>query len=140
VITQGGEAMGKNDKAEVRAFTINGREHWFRRDQIKKEFGCKTEKEAERIWKDGKKAEKTKTEPKKETLEDKVLKVMKTLKQNGITEFTSTQLRDKLSLDKATGRGKIRRAMKRLEKDGKVLISQKSNTGKRKQYVYKLKK
>jgi hypothetical protein len=76
----------------------------------------------------------------KELLDERLLAAMKTLRENGITEFTSTLLRDKLALDKESGRGKIRRVMKRLAKDGKVVISQKSNTGKRKQYVYKLAK
>jgi hypothetical protein len=70
-------------------------------------------------------------------LEDKVLAVMKTLTANGITEFTSTLLRDKLQLDKESGRDQIRRAMRKLAKDGKVVITEKQH-GERKQYVYKL--
>lgn len=73
-----------------------------------------------------------------ELLDERVLAQMKTLHKNGIKECTSTLLRDKLSLDKESGRGKIRRAMKRLAKDGKVVISEKT-AGKRKQYVFKLK-
>lgn len=72
-------------------------------------------------------------------LEEQVYAVMKTLQKNGITEFTSTLLRDKLQLDKESGRGKIRTVMKRLAKQGKVTMGLKKNTGKRKQYVYKLK-
>jgi hypothetical protein len=52
-------------------------------------------------------------------------------------EYTSTVLRDKLKLDKESGRGQIRKVMKQLEKEGKVTISEKS-LGKRKQYVYSL--
>jgi DNA-binding GntR family transcriptional regulator len=74
-----------------------------------------------------------------ELLDERVYAQMKTLTQNGITEFTSTLLRDKLQLDKEIGRGQVRSAMKRLAKDGKVTISLKQNTGKRKQYVYRLK-
>lgn len=74
-----------------------------------------------------------------ELLDERVLAQMKTLRVNGIKEVTSTVLRDKLALDKESGRGQIRRVMKRLAKDGKVIISLKSNTGKRKQYMYSLK-
>jgi len=78
------------------------------------------------------KPEKTAAEP---SVKDQVLAAM----EKGV-EYTSTLLRDKLALDKESGRDQIRRAMKRLAKDGKVIISEKSNTGKRKQYVYKLAK
>ena len=60
------------------------------------------------------------------------------LKKNGITEFTSTLLRDKLGLDKEVGRDQVRRIMRKLEKDGKVDIGQKE-AGRSKQYIYKLK-
>jgi hypothetical protein len=78
-------------------------------------------------------------EPEKEKLLDqRVYAQMKLLAANGVKEFTSTLLRDKLSLDSESGRDQVRRAMKRLEKDGKITISEKAN-GKRKQYVYALK-
>jgi hypothetical protein len=57
--------------------------------------------------------------------------------QNGVS-ITSTLLRDKLALDKESGRDQIRRIAKRLKEEGKVTISEKT-VGKRKQYVYKLK-
>ena len=72
-----------------------------------------------------------------EVLAERVYALMQKLKANGITEFTSTLLRDKLALSKESGRDMIRRAMKRLEKDGKVVIAVKEGA-KRKQYVYKL--
>ena len=71
-----------------------------------------------------------------EPLEDKVLAIMKTLRENGVP-ITSTLLRDKLSLDKESGRDQIRRIAKRLEKDGKITISEKT-VGEQKQYVYRL--
>jgi len=74
--------------------------------------------------------------PEKPT-EKQVLAEMKRLAANGITEFSSTLLRDKLGLDKESGRDQIRRVMRKLEKAGKVEIGQKE-VGKRKQYVYKL--
>jgi hypothetical protein len=67
-------------------------------------------------------------------LEDKVLAVMKTLRENSVPT-TSTLLRDKLALDKESGRDQIRRLMKRLAKDGKVAITEKK-VGERKQCVY----
>ena len=66
------------------------------------------------------------------------MKEMKRLAANGIEEFTSTLLRDKLALDKEAGRDVVRRLMKKLETDGKVTIGLKQQ-GKRKQYVYRLK-
>lgn len=75
---------------------------------------------------------------KKAVSEEDVLAEMKRLAANGIAEFTSTLLRDKLGLDKESGRDQIRRVMKKLEADGKVFITEKQK-GKRKQYVYKLK-
>ena len=74
---------------------------------------------------------------KKKVSEEDVLKEMKRLAGNGIRECTSTLLRDKLELDKEAGRDQIRRAMRKLEKAGKVVISQKE-VGRRKQYVYRL--
>lgn len=83
-------------------------------------------------------AESTAKKP-SELLAEKALKIMQKLKKNGIKEFNSTLLRDKLGLDKESGRDQIRRAMKRLEKDGKVVIEQKAVKGARKRYVYRLK-
>jgi hypothetical protein len=74
-----------------------------------------------------------------ELLAEQTYAEMKRLAANGIAEFTSTLLRDKLGLDKESGRGQIRRAMKRLEKAGKVAIKQGTvKGGARKRYVYKL--
>jgi len=69
--------------------------------------------------------------------EEQVLAEMKRLAGNGVVEFTSTLLRDKLELDKESGRDQVRRAMKKLEKDGKVVISRKA--GKKGRYIYRLK-
>ena len=82
---------------------------------------------------------KSETEPTVEPspLDDRVLAVMKTLRENGVP-ITSTLLRDKLALDKELGRGQIRRVMSSLEKQGKVAINEKM-VGKQKQYVYSLK-
>ena len=63
---------------------------------------------------------------------------MKTLRENDVP-ITSTLLRDKLALDKESGRDQIRRVMRKLEAEGKVVIGSKANTGERKQYVYALK-
>lgn len=68
--------------------------------------------------------------------EEDMLAEMQRLAANGIKEFTSTLLRDKLGLDKESGRDQVRRIMKKLEADGKVEIALKE--GKRRQYVYKL--
>ena len=78
-----------------------------------------------------------KPEKKKATAED-VYAEMKRLAANGVVECTSTLLRDKLNLDKEGGRDIVRRLMKKLETDGKVIIGQKTG-GKRKRYVYRLK-
>lgn len=83
--------------------------------------------------KKGKKEAPTKTA---ELLAERVLSEMRRLKENGIAECTSTLLRDKLALDKESGRGTIRRIMAKLEKDGKVQIAVRE--GKRRQYVYRL--
>jgi hypothetical protein len=64
---------------------------------------------------------------------------MQTLTQNGIIEVTSTVLRDKLGLDKEAGRDNVRRVMKKLETEGKIIIEKKAFNGKRKRYVYRLK-
>ncbi len=71
-------------------------------------------------------------------MEEKVYATMKTLRENGTVEFTSTLLRDKLGLDKESGRDQVRRAMRALEKEGKVTITAKT-LGQKKQYVYSLK-
>ena len=75
--------------------------------------------------------------PKKPSEED-VLAIMEKLAENGIVEVHSRLISDKLGLEPDTGRGKVRQIMKKLEKAGKVEISQKMK-GKRKQYIYKLK-
>ena len=64
----------------------------------------------------------------------KVLEVMKTLQANGVTETTSTVLRDKVG---TKNRSAIRRVMKFLAEEGKVVIGEKT-AGKRRQYTYKL--
>lgn len=91
--------------------------------------------------KETKPAETPKPEPKpaKKPTEEQVLSVMQTLTQNGVIEITSTVLRDKLGLDKESGRDIVRRIMKKLEADGKVVISKKVFNGKRERYVYQLK-
>ena len=68
----------------------------------------------------------------------KVLGIMKTLQANGVVETNSTVLRDKLGLDKETGRDKIRRIMRALNKEGKVVIGEKKLGEKRKRYTYRL--
>ena len=134
-------------KKEKRGFTIHGREVWLSKDQIEKEFGCPPE-DVDEIWKGGKKAkpetvkpgvQKPPTaKPEKKLSEEDVLAEMKRLAANGVVECTSTLLRDKLALDKESGRDIVRRLMKKLEADGKVEISVKKQ-GKRKQYLYTLK-
>jgi len=64
----------------------------------------------------------------------KVLGVLEVLQKNGVAETTSTVLRDKLG---TKNRSVIRRVMRGLAQQGKVVISEKK-FGKRKQYVYKL--
>ena len=64
----------------------------------------------------------------------KILAVMETLRSNGVAETNSTVLRDKVG---AKNRAVIRRVMKGLTKQGKVVISEKTH-GKRKRYTYKL--
>jgi len=81
------------------------------------------------------KKEKSKTKPKKNNeLAIKVLGVIEALQKNGVTETTSTVLRDKLG---TKNRAVIRQVMRGLEKEGKVVISEKV-VGKRKQYSYRL--
>lgn len=75
---------------------------------------------------------------KKTPSEEEMLELMVKLKANGVAECTSTLLRDKMKLDKESGRDIVRRLMKKLEADGKVVIAVKEGV-KRKQYVYKLK-
>lgn len=65
----------------------------------------------------------------------KILGVMETLRNNGVTETTSTVLRDKLG---TKNRAVVRRVMRGLVEQGKVVISEKTH-GKRKQYFYRLK-
>ena len=64
----------------------------------------------------------------------KILGVMETLRNNGVAETNSTVLRDKVG---TKNRAVIRRVMKGLVKQGKVVISEKT-LGKRKRYVYRL--
>ena len=77
---------------------------------------------------------KKKSKTKNNELAAKILAVMETLRSNGITETNSTVLRDKVGTKTRTP---IRRVMKMLAEDGKVVIGEKE-VGKRKQYVYKL--
>ena len=67
--------------------------------------------------------------------EEQALAALKTI----AGDITSTVLRDHFKLDKETGRDVIRRIMKTLAADGKVVITERSEKGKRKQYFYKLK-
>lgn len=64
----------------------------------------------------------------------RILRTMKTLQKNGITEVTSTILKDRLN---TKNRGVIRRTMKILETEGKVIIGEKK-LGKRRRFSYKL--
>ena len=74
-----------------------------------------------------------------EALAEQIVDVMRKLKENGVVEVTSTLLRDKLGLDKESGRDQVRRVMKKLEKDGKIVVEKKKVGEKKKRYVYKLK-
>ena len=141
----------KSGKKEKRGFTIHGREFWLSKDQIQKEFGCPPE-DVDKIWEGGKLSKPEKpSKPAKphtaepaepaakkpsEVLAERVYTEMKRLQANGITECTSTLLKDNLKLDKEAGRGQVRNAVKKLEENGKVVIAVKE--GKRKQYTYKL--
>ena len=84
--------------------------------------------------KKGKLKGKVTTAKKPSELATKVLKVMATLKANGILEVNSTKLRDDLG---AKTRGAIRQVMKGLAKDGKVVIVEEKH-GTRRQFKYKL--
>jgi predicted transcriptional regulator len=75
---------------------------------------------------------------KRKALEEEVLNLMTKFAENGITEVGSRLVADKLGLEPDRGRQQVRALMKRLEKAGKVVISQKQQ-GKRKQYIYTLK-
>ncbi len=72
--------------------------------------------------------------------EKEVLAIMEKLTENGIVEFNSRLISDKLGLEPDKGRNKIRNIMKKLEKAGKITIEKKAvkETGARKKYIYKL--
>ena len=76
----------------------------------------------------------------KKLTEEDLYVVMQKLAENGITEFNSRLVSDKLGLEPDAGRQKVRTLMKRLEKAGKVIIEQKTvkEKGARKRYVYRL--
>lgn len=97
-----------------------------------------TDKPTEKIKEKAESKVKSERAENQRLLEERVLAQMKTLGENGIKEFTSTLLRDKLGLDKESGRDQVRKIMHKLEKEGKVAIAEKA-VGKRKQYVYSLK-
>ena len=80
------------------------------------------------------KEKKSKAKTKNNQLAVKILDVMETLRNNGVAEATSTVLRDKLG---TKNRAVVRRVMKGLAEQGKVVISEKT-LGKRKQYTYRL--
>jgi len=67
-------------------------------------------------------------------LEERILSMLKELAENGVP-VTSTVLKDKLGVK---SRGAVRRIMQKLAKDGKVKVTEKANSGKRKQFVYTL--
>ena len=81
-----------------------------------------------------KKEGKKKEAQKNNQLAVKILTIMETLRSNGVTETNSTVLRDKVG---TKNRAVIRRVMKGLGKQGKVVISEKTH-GKRKRYSYRL--
>ena len=82
-----------------------------------------------------KKGEVKEKKPKaRNVLGGKIIGVMQGLLANGIVETNSTVLKDKL---KTKSRAVIRKAMKDLAKEGKVVIREEPR-GKRKQYIYKL--
>lgn len=83
--------------------------------------------------KESKQAEKKKS-TKNNELTAKILAVMETLRGNGVQEVNSTTLRHKIG---TKNRAVIRRAMKGLVKQGKVVINEKAH-GRHKQYTYKL--
>lgn len=92
-------------------------------------------KEVDRMAKEKIEVEKEKKPTENNELAVKILDVMETLHNNGVTETNSTVLRDKVG---TKNRADIRRVMKKLASDGKVVISQKTE-GKRRRYTYKLK-
>jgi predicted transcriptional regulator len=77
---------------------------------------------------------------KKPSAED-VITVMQRLAKNGIREFHSRLISDKLQMEPDRGRQRVRNLMKKLEAKGKVIIEQKAvkEKGARKRYVYRLK-
>ncbi len=91
--------------------------------------------------KSAKTAETPSAEPARPTEED-VLSLMRKLRENGITEFTSRLISDKLGFaDPDRGRQRVRTLMGKLEADGKVISEKKAvnEKGARKRYVYRLK-
>ena len=70
--------------------------------------------------------------------EEQMLATLTQLSANGLKEITSTLLRDKLGLDKESGRDQVRRVMANLAKDGKVTVTQRMK-GKAKQFLFSLK-
>ena len=72
--------------------------------------------------------------------EKQVLAILEKLTENGVTEVTSRLISDKLGLEPDKGRNLVRRLMKKLQKDGKVVIESKAVQGKRKTYIYRLKR
>ncbi len=77
----------------------------------------------------------------KKTLEEDVLAIMQRLSKNGIVEFSSRLISDKLGLEPDRGRQQVRTLMNKLAAEGKVAIQQKAvkEKGARKRYVYSLK-
>jgi len=75
--------------------------------------------------------------PSKKPTEEDVLAIMQNLTKNGIAEFNSRLVSDKLGLEPEDGRQRVRALMKKLETVGKVEVSEKLR-GKRKEYIYKL--
>lgn len=73
--------------------------------------------------------------------EEDVLAIMQKLAKNGIAEFSSRLVSDKLGLEPEAGRQRVRTLMKKLEKAGKVVAEHKAvkEKGARKRYVYRLK-
>jgi len=93
----------------------------------------------EKTEKNAKTAPEEKKHTETELLKQRILATMKALEKNGVKEFTSTQIRDKLKLEEKYGRGLVRRAMKQLAEEKQVVIEEKPK-GTRKTYVYKLAK
>ena len=104
-------------------------------------MGKEKTEEIEKIDKKNAKA----TTPTAETPAEKataetVLAVIEKLTKNGMSEFSSRQISDKLGLEPDAGRQRVRKIMKKLEKEGKVAVEQKASKdkGARKRYVYRL--